>query len=1042
MNDETMDTTNAPVPTDTAKMNLMPGGGADSTANVVAIEVGTTVSGNSNKEGNNDESAGGDDNVPKDHDSDKADVDEGGAGRIQDQGDDPDGEQVEKQADNSEESQKEEKEEEKEDGTNKVSNGDAIIEAGVSTTGTSTTTMTPPSPAAPTPSDIEFRKIGAEIVFPSDTSQAASIPMPGEEWTNLRWITTNGERKVRFCELCSRVVKVGRTGLMWKDRLEFHTRKLTVYEKPNLILILRTPKDADEIRQHLDLPGGFEVDVKTYLVVETVIDPITCKLRLSPLTTPTSIENSTYASPDARLRGCFELLTPTETILLGSFVPPTQSSAAVQTSKGSGSQSGNDSMVGFLETKSMEVAIGNTLFAAHSPSGDSLRFGVAWKHQLVLGSLSSFVVSGSQRQLEKALSSALQQQHAGVVSNKASKARTTHVHSRVIDQLDESGRTALHYACERRSSAAVTMLIGAGADCTIAVEPGLIYPIHLSAMRLDEKSLSTILSASYPNRPDPNAVDKHGQTAMYIAATKGLALSGETDETALSRCLSALDVWGGMMMSPVMSSGLRHPISLLSAEWNIESLVPVLGHAPHRYPLPLATARGRSVGALYQYPIHSAIVTLRKKIAAIAAVKKDGDGEQEPSQTGSTRVSQVSKPKPKFPDMSEWRQNLCTVVETLLQHGFEPNERLDRPINAFDGADELIQHVGYSPLQILGAAALDTDALAQRKGFDMGVVDKLSSVIGGTAELLISRGGRINLECPPTERPNRTYAESLPTVQGQGQQQSDKKDGTTVDDKQGNDGTTEALVLPEYERSSLRIESNKAIVLVFGGMSRIKSGQKNWSAQGTIKLVRPLPSVDKKSDGNINTPGGNDDRSCAICWKQFGPIMNRKQTCRVTGRYVSDECSTKRVVVDGKEERISDGQYHAARRDKARKLEEQMEEQKEQLQQKKERMNEAKARVQAKEREERESRESLFGGFLDKATNFVMGDDLGDDQLTAEQGVTSLQASLGETRDALNQRGERLNSLAEKTERLAEASNEFAKMAKQLEDSQRGGFFW
>ena len=58
---------------------------------------------------------------------------------------------------------------------------------------------------------------------------------------------------------------------------------------------------------------------------------------------------------------------------------------------------------GFLETKTMEIAVGKALFAAHSPIHDAKSSDISWKHQLGLGTLTSFVVSGSQMQLEKAI---------------------------------------------------------------------------------------------------------------------------------------------------------------------------------------------------------------------------------------------------------------------------------------------------------------------------------------------------------------------------------------------------------------------------------------------------------------------------------------------------------------------------------------------------------------------------------------------------------------------------------------------------------------
>merc|ERR1712129_56168 len=62
-----------------------------------------------------------------------------------------------------------------------------------------------------------------------------------------------------------------------------------------------------------------------------------------------------------------------------------------------------------------------------------------------------------------------------------------------------------------------------------------------------------------------------------------------------------------------------------------------------------------------------------------------------------------------------------------------------------------------------------------------------------------------------------------------------------------------------------------------------------------------------------DAPGGSDSESCAITWSEFGMIRNRKHLCRTSLRYVSNDCSTKRLAdSNGSEHRISDGQYNLA----------------------------------------------------------------------------------------------------------------------------------
>ena len=73
----------------------------------------------------------------------------------------------------------------------------------------------------------------------------------------------------------------------------------------------------------------------------------------------------------------------------------------------------------------------------------------------------------------------------------------------------------------------------------------------------------------------------------------------------------------------------------------------------------------------------------------------------------------------------------------------------------------------------------------------------------------------------------------------------------------------------------------------------------------------------------------------------------------------------------------------------------------------------------------------------------MFGEDEETDKATAQaEGLAGLSNQLGETRNMLLQRGDKLNTLAEKSEKLASASEDFAKMAKKLNQSTQGGFFW
>jgi hypothetical protein len=804
---------------------------------------------------------------------------------------------------------------------------------------------------------MEMKQVGAEVIFPPSTTPS----LPDDQWTNLKWLAYT--RSVRFCDVCTRMVLTKKKWFVGAGPAEtYHTRKLAIYKEPNLILILRPPVDAKEVQAILDI-GDEPVNPRSYLVAETVIDPMTCKLRLSPLTTSTSIESSAggdNATPQ-RLT-CFELVTPTETVLLSAL----RSKEEKEVMKNS---------VGFMETKTMEIAVGNALFAAHCPvDGDNFS-DFSWKHQLVLGTLTSFVISGSQKQLEKAIAVAMSRNTDG------SKTVPTHV----IDQMDESGRTALHYACARRNSTAVTALIGAGASVSIPIkisDEGEVLPIHLAARMLDHMSLSTILSA--PRRPDPNALDSNGKTAMYLAATEGQS----TDPMALSKCLSALEAWGGEM-GPQLN-----PVYVLASTWHYTSLGPILAHEGYRYPLKTA---GTSVAAYHLYPVHKALLTLRLKIQAIGQQKEDHG----------------------FGGADILRSQLRGTLTVLFEHGCEPNERLERVNGSvFEGHAVLMEHVGFTPLQVLAAAAMDAEHLS-KSGIKIpsSILASVASTLAGAADVLLQCGARMAIDPPPTER---LLAKSASTVSS--------SDSGSMDDS--------TRSLPETDRPKLKIEGNKDLMDLLGGKERLEACRKAWlehkAVEGTGKMIihQDKPLVDSTA------PGGSNDKSCAICWSTFGTILNRKHKCCASLKYVCDDCSTKRIKEEGRECRLSDGQFLLARADVARQKADKMREQKESMQQSKDRLEQVRKQREEKEKAEQSSRDSLFGGIMDKATSLLAGEDEDVDQ------IGGLHASLGKTKDALNQRGERLGALSEKTEKLMNASEDFAKMAKELEKSQSGGMFW
>ncbi len=359
----------------------------------------------------------------------------------------------------------------------------------------------------------------------------------------------------------------------------------------------------------------------------------------------------------------------------------------------------------------------------------------------------------------------------------------------------------------------------------------------------------------------------------------------------------------------------------------------------------------------------------------------------------------------------------------LLEHGLEPNERIDRlPDAEFPGAVELNEYVGFSPIQVLALAALDAIALQQvAEQSDESSRLKILGDLAATAEFLVQSGARLGLEPPLLSR--RVSRSPSPSLH-RSPSTSDKIDGDL-----------------RADRSLSKFESNKQLMKILGGEERLAAARKSFCALQSVPVTSKLVLLRDKNVAlnDSAAPGGSDEKSCAICWKAFGALVNRKHKCRVTMRYICDDCSSRRVISDGEEIRLSDGQFLFARVEAAKEEGQCQQSELERQRVQQLRAEKAELRVRRLEAEEESDRESLFSGVIDMASNFVFGE---DDQ-KCDNDVPGLSQTLGQTRNALVERGAKLEALGEKTSRLADASRDFAQMAKELsKEAQKGGLFW
>jgi hypothetical protein len=461
---------------------------------------------------------------------------------------------------------------------------------------------------------------GAEILF----SRSATKNYNG--WDNLRWMAYSGTRRLKYFEPVYRFVEKPKTFLAWASGEEYLSRQLAVYEEPNLILILRPPESIAELKEILDVDDeATTIDSSSsssrHWIVESVVDSNTCKLRLSPLTTVTSILKGVQEN-EFRRRSCFELITPMqqESSLILSAIR-IRSGGAVKTSFiDSGA---------FMETSSAEHVLKKVICNSHQKESSGTPAAInghddsSWKHQIILGTLHSYVILGNKTLLNEGIVRArkLQQQELRKVGEPMNASNINYLDPRIVDALDESGKSPLHYACASRFTLAVLSLVAAGANVDLRVEPHNATPCHICARKLDDKSLTAILAM---NRR-PNLVDAFGRTPMYIAITEGNTVGGKADPEALNRCLAVLEAHGGDLGD---LTNFRHPFSYLALLLSHEVLSVVLKHVSHRYPLALQsnglqdkTRIGGSASACYHYPIHSALIGFRQRIKTLCEEK-------------------------------------------------------------------------------------------------------------------------------------------------------------------------------------------------------------------------------------------------------------------------------------------------------------------------------------------------------------------------------------------------------------------------------------
>ena len=376
------------------------------------------------------------------------------------------------------------------------------------------------------------------------------------------------------------------------------------------------------------------------------------------------------------------------------------------------------------------------------------------------------------------------------------------------------------------------------------------------------------------------------------------------------------------------------------------------------------------------------------------------------------------------------------TLDSLLNHGFEPNERIEM-VNK--GTDPLNEMIGFTPLQILAAAALDVRHQVKTLSIDQNNADvhAVAAIIVSCAEILVTKGARLVVDQPPTARFNDEKKSSI---------------------EESSSDESKNRFLRYVDRSIINMERNQDIYTVLDSKKILHVCKAKWERNKVIKgsgQTDYLPGKGlsiKIEDSNVS--GGSDERNCAICWKKFGSIRNRKHICRASRRYVCEDCSTNAVLLDGDSRRVSDGQFNLAKYRLERREEQDrivLSHKKKERKMKIEQAwaashNRNRNKLQQIQMDDTSAKEELFGSVGRAMKNFFMEEvEVKEPQardIDTNNKVSGVMASLNQTGEAFRERGEKLNNMVEKTNALKNASEDFAKMARDLRESQEKGLFW
>ena len=189
----------------------------------------------------------------------------------------------------------------------------------------------------------------------------------------------------------------------------------------------------------------------------------------------------------------------------------------------------------------------------------------------------------------------------------------------------------------------------------------------------------------------------------------------------------------------------------------------------------------------------------------------------------------------------------------MLEAGFEPNERVEFGVNVSSELDDIS---GFTPIQLLAAIVMDTQRVKELDSY-------LVEIIQRSVRVLLAAGSRLDL----APAANRARPRKVPL----------RAKGSSPD------ALREAIVNQKgiYERGMSLLE-NENLIDCFGGIASIEESQSYWSSMKTICWKPDYDKLTMEDTGevpNSTESGGNDEKSCAICWQEFGMFSNRSKMC-------------------------------------------------------------------------------------------------------------------------------------------------------------------